>query len=91
MVGAWSPLWQQDRKAAGFLGIGKGERPYNTRFSAVAAIGGSMPWYDPTAPNGWSSTTPTGVSGCPKACCQPITASRPWTLQVGGNPPRPLP
>ena len=45
--GARPPLWQQDRKAGGFFGIGKGERPYNTRFSAVAAIGGSRPWYDP--------------------------------------------
>jgi hypothetical protein len=43
MVGARPPLWQQDRKAAGFFGIGKGERPYSTRFSAVAAIGGSRP------------------------------------------------
>jgi hypothetical protein len=92
MVGARPPLWRQDRKAAGCFGIGKGERPYYTRFSAVAAIGGSRPWYDPTAPNGWSSTTRTAESDCPTASCQSITAFKPWALRDGdGAPSGPAP
>jgi hypothetical protein len=48
MVGKRPPLWHQQPQFSGFFGIGQGERPYHTRFAAVAVVGGSMPWYDPT-------------------------------------------
>ena len=92
MVGARPPLWQQDRKAAGFFGIGKGERPYNTRFSAVAAIGGSMPWYDPNGSQWLVFDNPHGRVRLPDGLLpadhrfQALDASR-W----GWTPPRPLP
>jgi len=47
LVGVRQPLWQNQPKFSGFFGIGMGERPYNTRFSAVAVIDGRMPGYDP--------------------------------------------
>ncbi len=43
LIGARPPLWQHQPKFAGFFGIGKGEKPYNTRFSAVAVIDRPMP------------------------------------------------
>jgi hypothetical protein len=91
LVGARPPLWQPDRKAAGCLGIGKGERPYTTRFSAVAAIGGSRPWYAPNGTQWLVLDNPTAASGCPTASCQPITASSPGRLEMGWSPSaRPL-
>jgi hypothetical protein len=48
MVGKRPPLWRQQPQFAGFFGIGQDERPYHTRFAAVAVVGGSAPSSDPT-------------------------------------------
>jgi hypothetical protein len=40
LMGKRQPLWQRELKYRGFFGIGKGEQPYNTRFSAVAVFSG---------------------------------------------------
>ena len=42
LIGGRGPLWQHELKFSGFFGIGKGETRYNTRFSAVAVISGSV-------------------------------------------------
>jgi hypothetical protein len=49
LAGIRQPSWQGQPKFAGFFGIGMGERPYNTRFSAVGVIEGWLPWEDPAA------------------------------------------
>jgi hypothetical protein len=48
MIGVHPPLWQNQPKFSGFFGIGMGERPYNTRFSAVGVIDSQTPQYDLT-------------------------------------------
>lgn len=48
MVGKRPPLWHQQPQFAGFFGIGQDERPYHTRFAAVAVVGGSAPSSDST-------------------------------------------
>ncbi len=46
LIDAREPLWQDELKFRGFFGIGKGETPYHTRFSAVAVINGSVLFHD---------------------------------------------
>jgi hypothetical protein len=77
MVGKRPPLWHQQPQFAGFFGIGQDERPYHTRFAAVAVDGGSAPSSDPPTSSGWSLTTLTDGFGFPTACSQLTTASRP--------------
>ncbi len=49
LVGRRPPLWQRELRFRGFLGLGMGETPYNSRFSAVAVINGWVPWTDPAS------------------------------------------
>jgi hypothetical protein len=49
LTAAREPLWQNELKFRGFFGIGKGESRYNTRFSAVAVINGSVLFNDLSA------------------------------------------
>jgi hypothetical protein len=48
LIGTREPLWRDQPKYRGFLGIG-GKKPYHTRFSAAAVINGSVLFHDLSA------------------------------------------
>jgi hypothetical protein len=92
LIAAREPLWQKELKHRGFFGIGGGETPYHTRFSAAVVINGSVLFNDLSAMQWLVFDNPHARVRLPNGL---LPTTYRFQAQNGSSwgwrPPRPLP